>query len=105
MAKSEASTQPGRPGRRPSLNTEHTAVLRAITQEQPRSSLDEVTWELLHRTGVKVNAVIVRKALREAGIERLHFFPFGSFDATVAWAAAVARGEFHLSRDQRDIVV
>ena len=71
MKKSEASTQPGRPGRRPSLNPEHTAALRAITQEQPRSSLDEVTRELLRRTGVKVNAVTVRKALREAGIERL----------------------------------
>ena len=61
----------GRPGRRPSLNADHTAVLRAITQEQPRSSLDEVTRELLRRTGVKVNPVTVRKALREAGIQRL----------------------------------
>jgi putative transposase len=46
-------------------------VLRTIVQEQPRSSLDEVTRELLGRTGVKVNPVTVRKALREAGIERL----------------------------------
>ena len=62
--------QAGRPGRKPSLNAEHTTVLRAITQEQPRSSLDEVTRELLRRTGVKVSTVTVRKALREAGIER-----------------------------------
>lgn len=68
---SKATTQPGRPGRRPSLNAEHTAVLRAITQGQPRSSLNDVTRELLLRTGVKFNAVTVRKALREAGIERL----------------------------------
>lgn len=63
--------QPGRPGRRPSLNADHIAVLRAITREQPRSSLDEVTRELLRRAGVKVSTVTVRKALREAGIERL----------------------------------
>ena len=71
MAKSNASEQPGRPGRKPSLKAEHTAVLRTIIQEQPRSSLDEVTRELLRRTGVKVNPVTVRKALREAGIDRL----------------------------------
>ena len=63
--------QPGRPGRRPSLNAEHTVALRAITQEQPRSSLNEVTRELFRRSGVKVSTVTVRKALREAGIERL----------------------------------
>jgi hypothetical protein len=45
--------------------------LRAIAQEQPRSSLDEVTRELFRRAGVKVSTVTVRKALREAGIERL----------------------------------
>ena len=46
-------------------------ALRAITQEQPRSSLDEVTRELFRRTGAKVSTVTVRKVLREAGIERL----------------------------------
>jgi putative transposase len=53
------------------LSAEHVAVLRAITQEQPRSSLDEVTRELFRRCSVKVNPVTVRKALREAKIERL----------------------------------
>ncbi len=63
--------QRGRPGRRPALSPEHVAVLRVIAQEQPRSSLDEVTRELFRRSGTKVNPVSVRKALREAGIERL----------------------------------
>ena len=63
--------QPRRAGRKPSLNADHTVALRAITQEQPRSSLDEVTRELFRRAGVKVSTVTVRKALREAGIERL----------------------------------
>lgn len=71
MTKSTATQQPRRPGRKPSLNAEHTAVLRSIVQEQPRASLDEVTRELFRRSGVKVNPVTVRKALREAGIERL----------------------------------
>ena len=71
MAAKGRVEQPRRPGRRPSLDADHTALLRAITQEQPRSSLDEVMRELLRRAGVKVSTVTVRKALREAGIERL----------------------------------
>ena len=71
VTKKRREGQPGRPGRKPSLNAEHTAVLRAITREQRRSSLDEVTRELFRRAGVKVSTVTVRKALREAGIERL----------------------------------
>jgi putative transposase len=71
MAKSTATERAGRPGRKPSLNAEHTAVLRAIVRERPRCSLDELTRELFRRTGVKVNPVTVRKALRAAGIERL----------------------------------
>jgi transposase len=63
--------EPGRPGRKPSLNADHVAILRAITKEQPRSSLEEVTRELYRRAGAKVSTVTVRKALREAGIERL----------------------------------
>lgn len=71
MAKSKASAQGSRPGRPPSLKAEHMTVLRAITQELPRSSLAEVTRELARRAGVSVNPVTVRKALRDAGIERL----------------------------------
>ena len=71
MTNSTGTEQPGKPGRRPALNSTHVQVLGAITQEQPHSSLEEVTRELQRRTGVKVNPVTVRKALREAGIERL----------------------------------
>jgi transposase len=71
MGNQTGGKQLGRPGRRPSLNEHHVAALRAITHEQPRSSLDEVTRELARRTGTKVSTVTVRKALREAGIERL----------------------------------
>ena len=71
MAGEIASKQASRAGRKPSLNAQHIEVLRSITREQPRSSLDEVTQELYRRTGVQVNAVTVRKALRQAGIERL----------------------------------
>lgn len=71
MATKAQTKESRRPGRKPSLSAEHTEVLRAITQEQPRSSLGEVTRELLRRTGIKVSTVTVRKALREAGIDRL----------------------------------
>lgn len=71
MAAKAQADERRRPGRRPSLNAGHVAVLRAITQELPRSSLDEVTRELSRRAGVKVSTVTVRKALRQAGIERL----------------------------------
>lgn len=65
------STQASRAGRKPSLNAQHMQVLRTITQELPRSSLDEVTRALERRTGVRVNPVTVRKGLRQMGIERL----------------------------------
>lgn len=71
MATKKRIEPPKRPGRKPSLTAEHVVVLRAITAEQPRSSLDEVTRELFRRSGVKVSTVTVRKALREAGIERV----------------------------------
>ena len=63
-------TQRGKPGRKPSLHQEHIDVLRTIAKEQPRSSLDEVTRELQRRTGTAVCSATVRKALRQAGIER-----------------------------------
>ena len=46
-------------------------MLRAITRDMPRSSLDEVTRELARRSGAEVCTVTVRKALRAAGIERV----------------------------------
>lgn len=84
--------QRGRPGRKPALSAEHIAVLRAITQEQPRSSLDEVTRELFRRSGAKVNPVTVRKALREAGIERLKPIRRASERATQGRGAGVRTG-------------
>ena len=92
MAKKAKTEQPGRPGRKPALNAVHTAVLRAITQEQPRSSLDEVTRELFRRSGVKVSTVTVRKALREAGIERLKPVRRAGERATVQGAAPARYG-------------
>ena len=35
-------------------------------------------------------------------IERCHFFPFGSFHATAAWAVALAAGTFSLIDEGRD---
>ena len=61
----------GKPGRKPSLNAEHVQVLRAIVADLPHAALAEVTAELARRTGVKVNPVTVRKALRQAGVVRL----------------------------------
>ena len=92
MAKSTAKEQPGRPGRKPSLNAEHTAVLRVIVQEQPRASLEEVTRELLRRTGTQVNPVTVRKALRQAGIERLKPLRRAGERAAVQGSAATRVG-------------
>ena len=60
-----------RRGRKPALDVLHIDTLRAITREQPRSSLEEVTRELHRRTGTRVCTVTVRKALRQAGINRL----------------------------------
>ena len=92
MAMKTRSAQPGRRGRKPALNAEHTAVLRLITQEQPRSSLDGVTRELLRRSGVKVSTPTVRKALREAGIERLRPLRRAGQRAAVQGAAPARYG-------------
>ncbi|MBK6279874.1 MAG: IS5 family transposase [Gammaproteobacteria bacterium] len=61
----------GKPGRKPALGKQHVELLRAITREQPRASLDEVTRELQRRAQMTVCTATVRKALRQAGIERL----------------------------------
>lgn len=66
MVKKVRIEQPGRPGRKPTLNAEHVVVLREITLEQPRSSLGEVTRELMRRTGVKACTVPLRRSARRA---------------------------------------
>ena len=58
----------GKPGRKPALGRQHVELLRAITREQPRASLDEVTRELQRRAQMTVCTATVRKALRQAGI-------------------------------------
>ena len=66
-----AESPRGKGGRRPSLTELHVQALRMIVRDMPRSSLEEVTRELLRRTGAKVTPATVRKALREAGVVRL----------------------------------
>ena len=41
---------------------------------------------------------VARARLQDPGslFERFHFFPFGALGSTVAWAQAVARGQFTL---------
>lgn len=65
------SSERGIPGRKPSRAEQHIEVLRAITREQPRSSLDEVTRELKRRTGMAACSATVGNALRQAGMRRL----------------------------------
>ncbi len=93
MTKKTQAAHPGRPGRRPALNAEHVTVLRAIVQQMPQSSLDEVTRELFRRTGTQVNPVTVRKALRQAGIERLKPLRRAGERAAVQGAAPVRYGD------------
>lgn len=85
-------TQRGRPGRKPLLQAQHVEVLRAITREQPRSSLDELTREFQRRTGLTACSATVRKALRQAGIERLKPLRKPSERAAVQGSAAARTG-------------
>lgn len=100
-AKAKAK-QRGRPGRKPALNAEHVTVLRAITHEMPRSSLDEVSRELARRAGVKVSTVTVRKALREAGIERMKPLRRPSERAAVQGSGAPVRTGYTAAHRRTD---
>ena len=56
--------------------------------------------------GALVTAIAAaRRADPGGSFAGVHFFPFGSLEATVAWAAAVARGDFKLIRGESDIEV
>ena len=67
----KVQTVAGPRGRKPVLGAEHTTVLRSIIQQLPHAPLDEVTRELWRHTSTRVHPTTVRKALRQAGIERL----------------------------------
>ena len=88
----DESIQRGRPGRKPLLQAQHVKVLRSITREQPRSSLDEVTREFQRRTQLSVCSVTVRKALRQAGIDRLKPLRTPGERAAVQGSAAARTG-------------
>jgi methylenetetrahydrofolate reductase (NADPH) len=55
----------------------------------------------------RIVAAVARTVLDDAGADfrAFHFYPFGSLDATVDWAAAIAAGAFELDREGLDLVV
>lgn len=59
-----------RRGRPEKIQAEHLEILREIVTEKPLATLGEVKAELARRSGVEAHSATVRKALREAGVER-----------------------------------
>lgn len=57
----------GRPKR---IGPEEQAWLKQIVTNAPTATLEEVTTRLIEQTGRRVHSATVRKALREAGVER-----------------------------------
>ena len=64
---SESRNKGGRP---PALGREHLEVLRAVVQEKPVCSLEELRRRFVERSGVPVSGPTLRKALKAAGIVR-----------------------------------
>jgi len=62
---------PRRGGRPPTLKPEHREELVKLTREMPQASMEEITRELGRRCGVTVCSATVRKAIKQAGIERV----------------------------------
>jgi transposase len=58
-------------GRPPALKPEHIAALLEIVAEHAQASLDEIADELHRRSGVRVCAATIRRALRAEGVVRL----------------------------------
>lgn len=58
-------------GRPPKIGEEQREVLRAIVAERPTGTLAEIAAELKRQVGIDAHEATVRKALRDAGIERV----------------------------------
>jgi methylenetetrahydrofolate reductase (NADPH) len=58
-------------------------------------------------TPFKIVCALAQAKLRDdaSRIKRCHFFPFGSFAATAAWATALSTGDFVISDEGTEIIV
>lgn len=66
-----STSQHKRAGRPALLQSQHLEELKALVQQSPHASLDELTRALVSCTGVTVCSATVRKALARAGIKRM----------------------------------
>ena len=101
----------GRP-RRLGLDDDPVALRRPLRRQRPwREALLRHGGRSLRLTGAvapgRLVAAVARASLADpdARFSGFHFYPFGSLDATVEWAAAIAAGEFTLDVPDRELVV
>lgn len=66
-----STSQDKRRGRPALLQTQRIEALKVLVKQMPHACLEELTRELVARTGVNVRPATVRQAFKRAGIKRL----------------------------------
>lgn len=80
------------PGRKAPVTMKHWGMLSAIASQWRRSSPDELTRESDRHSGLRVCSATVRKALRQASVQRMRPHAQACRTRGAAWRGAGSRG-------------